>query len=322
VTTLRLATRGSDLALAQSSWVAKRVEAALGVTVEIQKIRTSGDRLAEVSLAEHGGKGLFVKEIEEALLEGRADFAVHSAKDLPARVPDGLRLAAFPERADPRDALLSAGRWTRLRDLPPGTVVGTGSVRRGMWLHSRFPRLQVRPLRGNVPTRIRKMESGACEALILACAGVDRLGLGAQIDERIDPSTMLPAVGQGVLALQTRGGEALGDALAALCHPNAARALRAERAFLVGLEGDCNVPLAAFAQPDARDSDAGDPLHPEGRNRGPGLWLRGALGLPDGSRIEEVELRGDHPEELGAEAARHILERGGEEILAELRAGG
>ncbi len=316
MTTLRLATRGSDLALAQSSWVARRVEAALGVAVEILKIRTSGDRLADVSLAQHGGKGLFVKEIEEALLDGRADLAVHSAKDLPAVIPDGLRLAAFPERADPRDAFLSGGRWSGLAELPPGTSVGTGSARRGMWLHARFPQLEVRPLRGNVPTRIKKMQEGECEALILACAGVDRLGLSEAIDERIDPDTMLPAVGQGVLALQTRSGEPLGDELAALSEPTAARALQAERAFLDGLDGDCNVPLAAYAQ--VERAAAARPGH---RGPAPKLWLRGALGLPNGSRIEQVELRGDDAAQLGAAAARRIRARGGEDILAELRAG-
>ncbi len=307
MTALRLATRGSDLALAQSGWVAKRVEKTLGVAVELLPVRTTGDRLTEVSLAEYGGKGLFVKEIEEALLEGRADLAVHSAKDLPAKTPEGLRLAAFPERADPRDAFLSGGRWSCLAEVPAGRSIGTGSVRRGMWLRARFPHLELRALRGNVPTRIQKMESGACDALILACAGIDRLGLAERIDERIDAAIMLPAVGQGVLALQTRSDDALGDDLAALCDPLAARALCAERAFLVALEGDCNVPLAA---------------HAEGVAGSPVLRIRGALGLPDGSRIEEVERQGEDPEELGTGAALDIRRRGGDAILAELRRNG
>lgn len=302
---LRLATRGSELALAQSGWVAGRVEKALGVVVEIVEVRTSGDRLADVSLAKHGGKGLFVKEIEEALLDGRADLAVHSAKDLPATVPEGLRLAAFPERGDPRDAFLSGGRWSGLREVPPGTVIGTGSARRVMWLRGRFPHLVVRPLRGNVPTRIRKMEDGECEALILACAGLDRLGLAAQIDERIDPATMLPAVGQGVLALQTCSEGSLGDDLQAINDAHAALALRAERSFLAALEGDCNVPLAAYAETAGSEPD---------------IALRAALGTSDGSRIEAVELRGGDAEGLGAQAAREIRGRGGDAILAELRA--
>ncbi len=303
---LQLATRASDLAVAQSGWVAERIEAELGAPVELLRIRTSGDRLAEVSLAEHGGKGLFVKEIEEALLDGRADLAVHSAKDLPAEGPDGLRLAAFPERADPRDALVSGGRWQSLDALPRGAVVGTGSARRTMWLQARFPHLAVRPLRGNVPTRIEKMRRGECDAVILACAGVDRLGLGAEIDARIDPAAMLPAVGQGVLALQTRSAGGLGDDLAALGHEASTRAFRAERGFLRALGGDCNVPLAGYAEV----GDAG------------ALHLRAALGHPDGSRVEEVALRGDDPEALGRAAAGAIRDRGGDAILEELRSGG
>ncbi len=303
---LRLATRGSDLAVAQSGWVAERVEAALGAPVELLRIRTSGDRLAEVSLAAHGGKGLFVKEIEEALLAGRADLAVHSAKDLPAEIPEGLRLAAFPERADPRDALVAGGRWSGLDALPPGAVVGTGSARRTMWLRARYPHLTVKPLRGNVPTRIDKMRRGECDAVILACAGVDRLGLAASIDARIDPAAMLPAVGQGVLALQTRREGALGDDLGALGDETASLAFRAERGFLRELGGDCNVPLAAYAEVET----------------GSALRLRAALGLPDGTRIEEATLRGEDPEALGIGAARAIRERGGDAILAELRGDG
>ena len=272
--------------------------------MELLRIRTSGDRLAEVSLATHGGKGLFVKEIEEALLAGRADLAVHSAKDLPADGPDGLRLAAFPERADPRDALVSGGRWSTLDALPAGAVVGTGSARRTMWLRARYPHLRVKPLRGNVPTRIDKMRGGECDAVILACAGIDRLGLGSSIDARIDPTAMLPAVGQGVLALQTRREGTLGDDLGAVGDRAATRAFRAERGFLRELGGDCNVPLAAYAEAEA----------------GSALRLRAALGLPDGTRIEEVALRGEDPEALGTAAAEAIRERGGEAILAELRA--
>ena len=156
MTTLRLATRGSDLALAQSRWVAGLVEEALGVSVELRTIRTSGDRLADVSLAEHGGKGLFIKEIEEALLADQADLAVHSAKDLPAELPDALCLAAFPERADARDALVSGGRVRALEDLPPGSVVGTGSARRGMWLAARFPRTRNSPASGERPDAHRQ----------------------------------------------------------------------------------------------------------------------------------------------------------------------
>jgi len=304
VNPIRIATRGSDLALAQARWVATQIAQSTGLPTELVVIRTSGDRLVDVPLAEFGGKGLFVKEIEEALLEEQADVAVHSAKDLPAALPPGLALAAFPERVDPRDALAAADRGCRLAGLAPGARVGTGSARRGMWLRARYPHLDVRPLRGNVPTRLRKLEDGDYDALILASAGLDRLGLAGRIDERLAPEVLLPAVGQGTLALETRNEDPLRTKLAALNHPPTERAIRAERAFLRALGGDCNVPLAAFAEVS-----------------GQALRLRGALGLPDGSRIEEVELHGVDPEPLGECAAATLLRRGGDVILAQLRAG-
>src|SRR5690606_34952200 len=182
---LRIATRASRLALTQTQWAARRIEERLGVATELVPLRTTGDRLANVSLAKVGGKGLFVKELEEALLDGRADLAVHSAKDLPARLPEGLALVAFPERADPRDALVSGGRFRRLADLPPGARVGTGSVRRAAQLLAWRPDLRIVPLRGNVPTRIARLDEGGLDAVILACAGLDRLALAGRIDERI-----------------------------------------------------------------------------------------------------------------------------------------
>jgi hydroxymethylbilane synthase len=305
VNPIRIATRGSDLALAQARWVATQIARALGLATELVVIRTSGDRLADVPLAQFGGKGLFVKEIEEALLEEQADVAVHSAKDLPAALPSGLALAAFPERADPRDALAGAERGCCLSGLASGARVGTGSARRQMWLRARYPHLDVRSLRGNVPTRLRRLERGDYDAVILAGAGLDRLGLSSRIDERLAPEVLLPAVGQGTLALETRHGDPLRAKLAALNHPPTERAIRAERAFLSALGGDCTVPLAAFAEVS-----------------GAALRLRGALGLPDGSRVEEVEVRGVEPEPLGERAAATLMGRGGEAILAELRAGG
>jgi len=184
MTTVRLATRGSDLALTQSRTIAARIEAELGVGVELVPLKTTGDRLQNVSLAKVGGKGLFVKEIEEALLDGRADVAVHSAKDLPAQVPEGLEFVAFPERADPRDALVGRERGATLDGLPRGARVGTGSVRRIAELRAHRSDLEIVPLRGNVPTRLRKLEDEGLDAVILACAGLDRLGLSDRIDER------------------------------------------------------------------------------------------------------------------------------------------
>ena len=299
---IRIATRGSDLALAQARWVAERLARALGVEAELVVIRTAGDRLADIPLAQIGGKGLFVKEIETALCEARADLAVHSAKDLPGALPDGLCLAAFPKRADPRDALATANGAGRLDALPTGARVGTGSVRRQMWVRARHPRLVVVPVRGNVPTRLAKLDRGEFDALVLACAGLDRLGLGARVDQRLAPEGFLPAAGQGVLALETRADDPLRARLAELNDAATERAIRAERAFARGLGGDCDVPLAALAEP-----------------RGAGLRLRAALGLPDGSRIEEVELEGNDPDALGAAAADTVRSRGGDAILSKLR---
>jgi hydroxymethylbilane synthase len=310
VTLLRIATRGSRLALAQSRWVAVRIEAALGVATELVAVRTSGDRLQDVSLAEVGGKGLFVKELEDALLAGRAELAVHSAKDLPARLPDGLVLAAFPERADPRDALVSGGRVRALAALPRGARVGTGSARRAALLRAQRPDLQVAALRGNVTTRLDRLDAGragdgALQAVILACAGLDRLGLAERIDERVDAGVLLPAVGQGVLAIEARAGEPLAEDLAALTHADTARAIAAERAFLARLQGDCNVPLAAFAE-------AVGPAR---------LRLRGLVARPDGRRVVRGEAEGADPAALGDEVAEKLLAQGAREILAALRAG-
>jgi hydroxymethylbilane synthase len=299
---LRLATRGSRLALTQSAWVARRIEERLGVSTELVTVRTTGDRLADVSLAAVGGKGLFVKEIEEALLAGRADLAVHSAKDLPARVASGLVLAAFPERGDPRDALVAREGIPSLAALPPGARVGTGSVRRSAQLLAGRPDLVIVPLRGNVPTRLERLDEGRVDAIVLAAAGLDRLALAARIVERIPPDVLLPAVGQGVLAVETRADDPLAEDLTALSDAATGRAIAAERAFLARLEGDCNVPLAALAEPDG------------GR-----LRLRGLVASPDGARVVRGEAEGGDPEALGAEVAEAVLARGGEAVLAPLR---
>ncbi len=307
---LRIATRASELAVTQTGWVARRIEAALGVETELVPLRTTGDRLSTVSLAKIGGKGLFIKELEEALLDGRADVAVHSAKDLPARVPPEFALVAVPERADPRDAFVSDGRFASLAALPRGARVGTGSARRGAQLLAWRPDLTVVPLRGNVATRIQRLGEGSegaglrLDAVVLASAGLDRLGLTAQIDERIAPERLLPAVGQGALALETRADAGFGADLAAITHADSARALRAERALLARLEGDCSVPLAGFAESLADG----------------GLRLRGIVAQPDGSRIVRAERTGADPDGLGAAVADDLLRQGAREILAALRA--
>ena len=306
MSTVRLATRTSDLALTQARLVAGMLEAKLGVATELVRLQTTGDRIQSVSLAKLGGKGLFVKEIEEALLEHRADLAVHSAKDLPAALPEGLELVAFPEREDPRDALVARERGATLESLPRGARVGTGSVRRMAQLRMLRPDLEVVPLRGNVPTRLRKLESEKLDAVILACAGLERLGLAERIDERLAPEAMLPAVAQGILAIEGRSGDPIARDVSALCCPRAAASAAAERAFLVRLEGDCNVPLAALAE----EVEAGR------------LRLRALLSSLDGGRVlrHESECPVAEAAQAGAAAAEAILGKGGDALLASLRA--
>jgi hydroxymethylbilane synthase len=304
VSTIRLATRGSDLAITQSRAMAKRIESELGVEVALVPIKTTGDRIQDVSLAKIGGKGLFVKEIEEALLEGRADIAVHSAKDLPAAVPDGLSLVAYPERADPRDALVGRDPGATLADLPAGARVGTGSVRRVALLLASRPDLEIVPLRGNVPTRLRKIEEQSLDAVVLASAGLDRLGLSDRIGERISTDVMLPAVAQGILAIEGRSDDSISRDVAALACPQAAVSAAAERAFLIGLAGDCNVPLAALAEPDGQG----------------GLRLRALLASLDGATLltHEANVSVENAAAAGEAAAEAIIAAGGDAILAEL----
>jgi hydroxymethylbilane synthase len=306
MTALRVATRASELALAQARGVADRLERALGRRVDLLPLKTEGDRLVSVSLAKLGGKGLFVKEIEQALLDGRADFAVHSAKDLPAVLPGALALVAFPERGDARDALVARERGATLATLRAGARVGTGSVRRASQLRALRPDLVIVPLRGNVPTRLRKLASENLDAVVVACAGLDRLGLAERIDERIAAEDLLPAVGQGVLALEARSDDALACEAAAITHADTADCVIAERAVLVRLGADCNVPLAAYAQHTRRGT----------------LRLRALLAASDGAQILRAELEGAASEAaaLGTRAAEQILREGGQELLAQLRA--
>ncbi len=286
--------------------MAGRIAAELGHETELVVVRTTGDRIQDVSLAKIGGKGLFIKEIEEALLDGRADVAVHSAKDLPAQLAPGLVLAAFPERADPRDALIAREPGASVAGLREGARVGTGSTRRTAQLLAARPDLEIVPLRGNVPTRLAKLESESLDAVILACAGLDRLGRGGVITERISSEVLLPAVTQGTLALQSREGEALADDLARLEDAAAAVAARAERAFLERLGGDCTVPLAGHCEADARG----------------GVRVRGLLVSANGRRLARAEQSGraEDAATLGEALARAVLEDGGAAILAQLRA--
>jgi hydroxymethylbilane synthase len=301
---VRIATRASDLALAQAGLVAGMLEETLGVETELLPMKTTGDRLLG-SLAKVGGKGLFVKEVEEALLEGRADLAVHSGKDLPAALPEALALVAFPERADPRDALVAGGSGATLAGLARGARVGTGSLRRTAQLRALRPDLEVVPLRGNVPTRIRKRYEQGLDGVLLACAGLERLDLDTHIDERISTGEMLPAVAQGIIVIEGRRADPLARDAAALTHPATAIQAAAERGVLERLEADCNVPLAAFAELD-----------------GSRLRLRALLAHPSGRRLlrAEGEAAPDEAAALGTRVAEDLLKDGGEALLAELRA--
>ena len=301
---LVIATRESALAL----WQARHVQAQLqhhhpGLRIELLGMTTEGDRRLDVSLATAGGKGLFVKELEEALAAGRADIAVHSVKDVPMALPAGFRLAAISRREDPRDAFVST-RHADLAALPAGARVGTSSLRRESQLRARYPQLRIEPLRGNVPTRLKKLDDGQYDAVILAAAGLKRLGLEDRITRLLPPTEVLPAPGQGALGIECLASRAdLEELLAPLNDASTERCVACERAFSRALSGSCNVPLAAYAEA------AGD-----------GLRLRGLVGSPDGARIVRGDRSGTagEAEAIGAALAGELKSRGAAEILAEL----
>ncbi len=299
-TRARLGTRGSALARAQAEMVRRDLEAHhAGLAIDVELIRTSGDRLQRGPLADVGGKGLFVKEIEDALLAGRIDFAVHSLKDMPALQRDGLVLVATPQRADARDVLVS--RAPDLAALPRGARVGTASVRRRAQLRAARPDLEVVVLRGNVDTRLRRWRDGDFDAIVLAAAGLARLGVEEPAARPISPDVLLPAVGQGALALECRAGDAATAALlAVLDHPPSARAVAAERAFLRAIGGDCNTPLAAHATVD-----------------GDRLRLRAQVSDLDGERRLDDALEGAaaDAETIGRTLAERLLGHGAGALL-------
>jgi hydroxymethylbilane synthase len=303
MTKVRIATRTSDLALAQATLIAGELAQQLGVATELVPLTTTGDQLAG-PLTRVGGKGPFVKEIEEALLDRRADLAVHSGKDLPASLPDELELVAFPERVDARDALVTRVPDGTLQGLRRGARVGTGSVRRGAFLRALRPDLDVVPLRGNVPTRLRKLESDELDAVVLACAGLERLRLAHRIDERIAPDVMLPAVAQGILAIEGRRGDAIAEDARVLDDPPTGVQARAERGVLERLGADCNVPLAAFSE-----------------LAGSRLRLRSCLLHPSGEPIlrAEGEANAEDAAGLGRRLADELLGKGGASLLAALQ---
>jgi hydroxymethylbilane synthase len=292
---LTIASRGSQLALWQARWVGVKLSA-LGHECRIEIIKTTGDKITDVPLAKVGGKGLFTKEIEEALLDGRADLAVHSLKDLPTELPAGLTLAAVPEREDPHDAVV--GR--KLADLPYGAIVGTSSLRRAAQLRRLRPDLIIESIRGNLDTRLRKLDDGQYDAIVLAAAGLKRLGWADRIAEILPPEIMCPAVGQGALAIETRASGTGWDACAALNHAATHSAVTAERAFLRALGGGCQVPIGAHATVD-----------------GARLHLSGLVIAPDGSAVVNGGRDGEaaQAEQIGAELGAMLLEQGARAIL-------
>ncbi|MEW6658651.1 MAG: hydroxymethylbilane synthase [Thermodesulfobacteriota bacterium] len=301
---LRIGTRGSKLALAQANWVKDRLEERYpDLAVELVIIKTTGDKLQDVPLAQVGGKGLFIKEIEEALLAGQVDLAVHSLKDMPALVPERLVIAAVPPREDWRDAFISHN-YATLAAIPPGGRVGTGSLRRRVQVLHQRPDLEVVPLRGNVDTRLRKMAEQGLEAIILAAAGLARLGLTQVSRSFLSDKEMLPAVSQGALGLETRADDTrVMDLIAFLDDPVTHTAVRAERGFLARLEGGCVVPVAGLAQV-----------------QGHSLTFEALIGDLEGRRLIRGSISGPREEaaSLGRTLAERLLDQGGREILAQI----
>ncbi len=299
---LRLGTRRSPLALAQSGMVARALEAAHpGLVVELVPIVTMGDTTTG-DLARFGGKGLFTEELESGLLDGSLDFAVHSLKDLPVRLPDGLVVAAYPERADPRDVLVSEAA-TAIGGLPAGAVVLTGALRRRAQLLLLRPDLAVEPLRGNVDTRLRKWRESGADGVILAGAGLARLGLADLPAHAIAPADLLPAPGQGTLALEARAGSPAAELLRALDHADTARAADAERRIVAAFGGDCTLPLAAWARA-------------EGDGR---LRLTALLATPDGKYAARGEAVAATPEEAAAVCVAAMREDGTDGVLERIK---
>ncbi len=302
---IRIATRGSPLALWQAEHVAAKLEALHpGLKVSLLTMKTRGDKLLDAPLAKVGGKGLFVKELEIGLLDGRADLAVHSLKDVPVEFPEGLELALVMEREDPRDAFVS-NHYDSLAAMPAGTLVGTSSLRRQTQVRERYPELRVDWVRGNVNTRLAKLDAGDFDAIILAASGLQRLGFDARIRAAIPPEECLPAIGQGVLGIEIRtDDDELRELIAPLAHPETTLRVAAERALNQTLNGGCQVPIAGYAELE------GDQLH-----------LRGLVGQPDGSEILRADIRGSssRAHELGVELAQQLLARGADRILDALR---
>jgi len=298
---LRIGTRGSDLALKQTQWVAERLKEKFpGLPVEITVIKTKGDIMQDVSLVKIGGKGVFVREIEEALLRDEIDIAVHSMKDVPVELPDGLEIGVITEREDPRDVLISRdGR--KLDELPHGARIGTGSLRRGFQIKNLLPDIEIVALRGNLNTRIRKVETDSLDGVVVAAAGIRRMGWVHRVSQFIPVEMMLPAVGQGALGIELRGNDKkVRDTVSFVNHPSTWLEVTAERSFLRWLGGGCRLPIAAY-----------------GKRNGDALVLMGLVGDRDGRVMIRDTVRGrvEDGEVLGKKLAENILSRGGRAIL-------
>lgn len=302
---LRIATRSSQLALWQAEEVARQLKPIYpDLKVTLVQMKTRGDKLLDAPLAKVGGKGLFVKELEIGILEGRADIAVHSIKDVPVEFPEGLELAVIMEREDPRDAFVS-NRYDSLASMPEGSVVGTSSLRRQTQIREAYPQLRIEWIRGNVNTRLGKLDSDEFDAIILACAGLIRLGFEHRITQPLEPEDCLPAIGQGAVGIELRSDDlAVKQLLAPLGHADTASRVAAERALNEALNGGCQVPIAGFAELD------------DGR-----IYLRGLVGEPDGSRILRAEASGKVEDAVGIGRllAEDLLAQGADQILERLR---
>jgi hydroxymethylbilane synthase len=301
---IRIATRRSPLALWQAEFVAALLEQTFpGIETELIKMTTQGDKILDAPLAKIGGKGLFVKELELGMLEGTADIAVHSMKDVPVEFPEGLHLAAILKREDPSDAFVS-NRYNSLEELPPNARIGTSSLRRQCQIRAILPSAEILSLRGNVNTRLAKLDAGEYDAIILAAAGLKRLGMANRITQRLNPQISLPAIGQGAIGIECRTNDnALNRLLAQLHDHETGLCVAAERAMNERLHGGCQVPIAGFAEMSG--------------NR---LWMRGLVGNPDGTTIYRGESEGqpDTAEAIGRQIADQLLAQGADEILRNL----
>ncbi|TAN45922.1 MAG: hydroxymethylbilane synthase [Nitrospirae bacterium] len=313
-----IGTRGSKLALWQAEWIkSELLKLDPALEIELNKIKTTGDKILDVPLAKVGGKGLFVKEIEEAMLRNEADIAVHSMKDVPTEFPENLHLAVITKREDPRDAFItpfSKGKSAvkSFKDLPKGAKVGTSSLRRACQLLSIRPDLKIEQLRGNLDTRMRKLDEGLFDAIILAAAGVKRLGWTDRITELLEPEISLPAIGQGAVGIECRiDDKFINDFIKQLDHKETSICVRAERACLKKLEGGCQVPIAAYATIVQQSAVGGQQI-----------VINGLVGSVTGDRIIRASSSGsiDNPESLGIALAEELLSKGAKEILAEVYA--